>query len=197
MISERDAYPLEADLQVNQFSEPGWKKDSMNVFLVDDSVIMRQRLKRLLFDVEGVQVTGEAGEVQEATDAILKQKPDVVLLDIHLFNGSGIEVLQTLKKTNPAPAVIILTGYPYPQYRQKCLDAGADFFFVKSTEFDQVVPALKQLIQRARDSVATPPTESHPSQSIFIKLEQKCQQIFIPAPLGNFPVLSCPHPRQD
>ena len=96
-------------------------------------------------------MVGESGQVQEATNAILEQKPDVVLLDIHLFNGNGIDVLQRLKKEKPAPAVIILTNYPYPQYRQKCLEAGADFFFVKSTEFDQVVPALKQLIQQASD----------------------------------------------
>ena len=131
----------------------------MRIFLVDDSAVFLQRLKRMLADVQEIQVIGEAGAVQEATDAIFKQKPDVVLLDIHLFNGSGIDVLQTLKKATPAPAVIILTNYPFPQYRQKCLDAGADFFFVKSTEFDQVVPALKQLIQRAHDSVAGPPTE--------------------------------------
>ena len=124
----------------------------MKVFLVDDSLIMRQRLRRLLTDVHEVQVIGEAGEVQEATDAILKQKPDVVLLDIHLFNGNGIDVLQRLKKEKPAPAVIILTNYPYPQYRQKCLEAGADFFFVKSTGFDQVVPAMKQLIQQTRNA---------------------------------------------
>ncbi len=124
----------------------------MKVFLVDDSLVIRQRLKRLLADVNEVQVIGESGEVQEATNAILEQKPDVVLLDIHLFNGNGIDVLQRLKRENPAPAVIILTNYPYPQYRQKCLEAGADFFFVKSTEFDQVVPALKQLIQQTRDA---------------------------------------------
>ncbi|CAG0985921.1 partial DNA-binding transcriptional activator DevR/DosR, partial [Anaerolineae bacterium] len=119
-----------------------------------------QRLKRLLADVQEIQVIGETGNAQEAPDAILKQKPDVVLLDIHLLNGSGIDVLQSLKKSMPTLAVIILTNYPYPQYRQKCLEAGADFFFVKSTQFDQVVPALKQLIQkRARDSVARPPTE--------------------------------------
>jgi len=131
----------------------------MKVFLVDDSLVIRQRLKRMLADVQGVQVTGEAGDAQEAMDAILEQKPDVVLLDIHLLNGSGMDILQTLKKATPAPAVIVLTNYPYPQYRQKCTEAGADFFFVKSTEFDQVVPALKQLIQRARNSVARPQTE--------------------------------------
>ncbi len=123
----------------------------MKVFLVDDSLVIRQRLKRLLAELEEVQVIGEAGEVQQATDAILEQKPDVVLLDIHLFNGNGIDVLERLKREKPAPAVVILTNYPYPQYRQKCMDAGADFFFVKSTEFDQVVPALKQLIQQTHD----------------------------------------------
>jgi DNA-binding NarL/FixJ family response regulator len=123
----------------------------MKVFLVDDSLVIRQRLKRMLAEVQEVQVVGEAGEVQEAKDGILERKPDVVLLDIHLFNGSGIDVLQSLKKNKPAPAVIVLTNYPYPQYRQKCLDAGADFFFVKSTEFDQVVPALRQLIRQTRD----------------------------------------------
>ena len=123
----------------------------MKVFLVDDSMVIRQRLKRLLAELEEVQVIGEAGQVQQATDAILEQKPDVVLLDIHLFNGNGIDVLRRLKKEKPAPAVIILTNYPYPQYRQECIEAGADFFFVKSTEFDQVVPALKQLIQQTRD----------------------------------------------
>lgn len=132
----------------------------MKVFLVDDSVVIRERLKRMLADVPEVQVIGEAGDaLASTTDAILKQNPDVVLLDIHLLDGNGIDVLQRLKSAKPAPAVIILTNYPYPQYRQKCLEAGADFFFVKSTEFDQVVPALKQLIQRAIDSTARPPME--------------------------------------
>ena len=159
MILERDFFTFQADRHAAHFGMLGWKGKSMKVFLVDDSLVFRQRLKRMLADVPEVQVIGEAGDAQEATDAILKQKPDVVLLDIHLLNGNGIDVLQSLKKATPAPVVIILTNYPYPQYRQKCLATGADFFFVKSTEFDQVVPALKQLIQRACNSVARPPTE--------------------------------------
>ena len=128
----------------------------MKVFLVDDSVVIRQRLKRMLADVEQLQVIGEAGDAQAATtDAILEQKPDVILLDIHLLDGSGIDVLERLKKANPTVVVIILTDYPFPQYRQKCMEAGADYFFVKSTQFDQVIPALRQLMERSSDS--TPP----------------------------------------
>ncbi|MCL4394459.1 MAG: response regulator transcription factor [Chloroflexi bacterium] len=127
----------------------------MKLFLVDDSPVIRQRLKRMLADMDQVQVIGEAGDAQTATtDAILLQKPDAVLLDIHLVDGSGIDVLQRLKKADPTLAVIILTDYPYPQYRQKCTEAGADFFFVKSTEFDQVIPALQVLAGRPRSPAA-------------------------------------------
>jgi DNA-binding NarL/FixJ family response regulator len=129
----------------------------MKVFLVEDSKVMRERLKRMLVDVPEIQVIGEAGGAQEATDGIREQKPDVVLLDIHLLDGNGIEVLQAAKKANPAPAVIVLTNYPYPQYRHKCLECGADFFFVKSTEFDKIVPALNQLLARARKTAEHPP----------------------------------------
>ncbi len=120
----------------------------MKVFVVDDSAVIRGRLKRLLAEVPHVQVVGEAGDAQIALAAILEQKPDVVLLDIHLLNGNGIDVLQRLKQEQLAPAVIILTDYPYPEYRQLCLDAGADFFLLKSTEFEQIVPALRQLSQQ-------------------------------------------------
>ena len=120
----------------------------MKVFVVDDSVVIRERLKRLVAEVPDVQVVGEAGDAQIAVAAILAQKPDVVLLDIHILNGNGIDVLQRLKQERVAPAVIILTDYPFPEYRQLCLKAGADFFFVKSTEFEQLVPALQKLSQQ-------------------------------------------------
>ena len=61
--------------------------------------------------------------------------------------GSGIDVLREIKQNNQTPLVIVLTNYPYPQYRRKCMDAGADFFFDKSTEFDKVTEVLKQLKQ--------------------------------------------------
>lgn len=116
--------------------------------MVEDSAVIRERLKRLLAEIPEVQVVGETGDAQVALAAILEQRPDVVLLDIHILNGNGIDVLQRLKQERVAPAVIILTDYPYPEYRQVCLDAGADFFLVKSTEFEQIVPALQQLKQQ-------------------------------------------------
>ncbi len=120
----------------------------MKVFVVEESAVIRQRLKRLLAEVPQLQVVGEAGDAHVALAAILEQRPDVVLLDIQIFNGKGIDVLQRLKQERVAPAVIILTDYPYPEYRQLCLAAGADFFLDRSTEFEQIVPALRQLSQQ-------------------------------------------------
>ena len=141
----------EAAQPVNHFAQTSSKAEAMNVFLVDDSVIIRERLKRMLAVMEEVKVIGESGDVQETMDAILKQKSDVVLLDIPFPNGSGLDMLQCLKKATPAPVVIILTNDTYPQYRRKCLEVGADFVIDKATEFDQVVPVLKQLIQQTND----------------------------------------------
>ena len=153
MISERDFLTFQPDRHTAHFNLLGLNKKNIKVFLVDDSLVIRERLRRMLADVEAVKVIGEAGDAQAALDAIRIQKPDVVLLDIHLLNGNGIDVLQSLKKSMPTLAVIILTNYPYPQYRHKCLEAGADFFFVKSTEFDQIVPALQELAKRAHNLI--------------------------------------------
>ena len=117
----------------------------MKVFIADDSVVLRERLVTMFADVPGMEIVGQAGEGLEATDAIRRLEPDVVILDIRMPGGNGIDALKSIKKETPAPAVIMLTAYPYPQYRKKCLEAGADYFFDKSTEFQKVTTTLKQL----------------------------------------------------
>jgi DNA-binding NarL/FixJ family response regulator len=124
----------------------------MRIFLVDDSVLIRERMRRMLQDIEGIEIAGETGDAREAIGTIPRARPDVILLDIHLLGGSGIDVLNALKRDGNAPVVIVLTNYAYPQYREKCLQAGADYFFVKSTEFDRVVPTLQQIRQQAASS---------------------------------------------
>jgi DNA-binding NarL/FixJ family response regulator len=117
----------------------------MRILVVDDSPIVRERLVALLAEVGGVEVVGQAQDVPEAIAAIRALRPDVVTLDIRMPGGNGIDVLREIKKERPAPVVIMLTNYPYPQYRKKCLDAGADYFLDKSTEFEQVAQILKRL----------------------------------------------------
>lgn len=119
----------------------------IKVFIADDSLIVREHLVTMLEELAGIKVVGQAENVAEAISAIRILQPDVVILDIRMPGGNGIDVLQTIKQDEVAPMVIILTNYPYPGYRQKCLQAGADFFLDKSTEFDQI-PELFERFKR-------------------------------------------------
>ena len=118
----------------------------MKVFIADESAVVRERLKEMLYEIPEIEIIGQAHDGLEATNLIKKLNPDVVILDIHMNGGGGIEVIKCIKKIEPVPLVIILTNYPYPQYRKKCMDLGADFFFDKSTEFEKVTEVLKKLI---------------------------------------------------
>jgi DNA-binding NarL/FixJ family response regulator len=120
----------------------------MKVFIADDSPILRERLKAMLSDLPEVEIAGQAHDTPEAIQSIKEMKPDVVILDIRMPGGSGIEVLQSIKKDRTDIKVIIFTNYPYPQYRKKCMELGADFFFAKSTPFEEVVNAINELNYR-------------------------------------------------
>ena len=118
----------------------------MKVFIADDSQIMRERLIDMLSDLPEIEIAGQAQDGVEATGLIKKLSPDVVILDIRMPNGSGIDVLREIKKNEHAPIVIMITNYPYPQYQKKCEAAGADYFFDKATEIGKVTEVLEQLI---------------------------------------------------
>ncbi len=103
----------------------------------------------MLADIEGIEVVGHAEDCLKALEGIDSSKPDVVILDIRMAGGNGIDVLKRVKNNTPAPVVIMFTNYPYPQYRKNCMGAGADYFFDKSTEFHKVAGILKKLTQNS------------------------------------------------
>jgi len=119
----------------------------MKVFIADDSEVVCERLTIMLSELPGIEITGQAKDVGESIESIRRLHPDVVILDIRMPGGSGIDVLEDIKKTNDAPVVIVLTNYPYPQYRKKCMALGAEYFFDKATEFEKVTEVLETLIQ--------------------------------------------------
>jgi DNA-binding NarL/FixJ family response regulator len=110
----------------------------MRVFLADDSEPVRERILAMLGEIPDVQVVGHAEDSIAARLLISALQPDVVILDINMPGGSGIEVLQDIKQMTPSPTVIMLTNYSQPQYRRRCMEAGADHFLDKSTEFEKI-----------------------------------------------------------
>jgi DNA-binding NarL/FixJ family response regulator len=117
----------------------------MRVFIADDSEILRVRLVKMLSEIEGVEIVGQAQESLEAIEFIQEFNPQIVILDIRIPPTNGIEVLEAIKKDDESPKVIMFTNYPYPQYREKCMGLGADYFFDKSTEFEKLVDTVKYL----------------------------------------------------
>ncbi len=116
-----------------------------NVFIVEDSAPIRERLIGLLRDIEGVTVVGEADTAKAAVEGILRTKPDSVVLDIQLSGGSGIEVLRRIRPLAPEVVFIVLTNHSNPQYRRLCMKAGASHFLDKTSEFAKVMEVIAGL----------------------------------------------------
>ncbi len=117
----------------------------MKLFIADDSDVLRNSLSQMISEIKGVDIVGEAADTPTTLEKVDKLKPDVVILDIRMPGVAGIIALETLKKKPRPPIVIVFTNYPYLQYRKRCLDAGADYFFYKATEFGMLIDLLKKL----------------------------------------------------
>lgn len=122
------------------------------IYIVDDSIGIRERLIELLSDMENIRVIGQADNAEAAVEAIFSLRPDTVILDIRLPGSSGLAVLAEVKKKIPETTVVVITNYDYPHYRRQSVNAGADYFFNKTREFEsllQVLTGVKQKIQAA------------------------------------------------
>jgi DNA-binding NarL/FixJ family response regulator len=112
---------------------------AISVFLADDSAPIRQRIAGLL---SSNVIVGEAATPQEAIDGILAARPDVVVLDVQLEGGQGLEVLRAVRAADPHIAFVMFSNNSQPAYRKRYLAAGAVRFLDKSTEFDQLAAAV-------------------------------------------------------
>jgi len=126
----------------------------MKVFLVDDSVIVLEKLAAVISAIDGAEIAGQALNEHDAIQSIVKLKPDVVILDIRLNGGgNGMNVLKRIKKEIPPPIVIMLTNYPYPQYRKKCEELGADYFLDKVAEIEKIPNLIEELAKDIPEKV--------------------------------------------
>ena len=110
----------------------------MEIFLVEDSSLVRERLTDALDAVPGASVVGEADRADTAIREILAIKPDVVLLDINLADGSGFDVLRAVCRQAPEIDFYMLSNFAADPYRELAERLGARGFFDKSREFERV-----------------------------------------------------------
>jgi two-component system response regulator DevR len=135
----------------------------LRVLIADDSPGVRHSLVALLEALDGMEIVGQAASVHEATAAVDELRPDVAILDIQMPGGSGLDVLAHIRRTQPATRVVIFTNYTYQQLRRRCREAGATFFFDKSTEIEAMIGALRELTRGAAgETESCPTTGGHP-----------------------------------
>ena len=111
---------------------------STTVYIVDDSAFIRQRLIAMLSTMHNVAVVGEAATEPAAIEGIVASRPDIVLLDLNLGVGNGMNVLNAVRRMLPDVSIVVLTNLAEPQYRRACMKAGARHFLDKSTQLDCV-----------------------------------------------------------
>jgi len=114
----------------------------VKVFIVEDAPQTRQELVELLAAAEGFEIVGQASSVREALTGIAAAAPEAVTLDISLLDGSGVEVLQQIRRRGWKLSVVVLTGNLYEALRVKCEQLGAVAVLDKIDGLAQVRAAL-------------------------------------------------------
>ena len=113
------------------------------IFLVDDHPRMRQGLVCLISQQKDLLCCGEAGTADEARAAVAELKPSLVILDLRLKRGDGLELIKSLKCLQPDLRILILTQYDAPLYAERALRAGALGYLIKDQAADEVLNAIR------------------------------------------------------
>lgn len=116
---------------------------------MEDSPILRDFVVEAIAENEKTTVVGYADTESDAIEGVMKFKPDVVIIDIKLRVGNGINVLRQIKKMKlfGSMVAIVLTNYAFDIYQKRCMALGADYFLDKSTQFEQLKQILGRLAQ--------------------------------------------------
>ena len=116
---------------------------TIRVLVVDDHAIVRQGIRQVLDDADGFAVVGEAGDGTAAMAAAALHLPDVVVLDVSLPGGTGLEVARRLKQALPATRILMLSVYDNTEYVLEAVRAGADGYLLKDSSPAELRDAIR------------------------------------------------------
>jgi DNA-binding NarL/FixJ family response regulator len=117
--------------------------DRVRILIVDDHLIVREGLRWLLGQEEQIEIAGEAATAEAALAAIPTLLPDVVLLDLHPPDRSGLEVLREVHERFPHTPVVVLTMLDQPEYVEEAVRAGAAGYLVKNAPQAELTRAVR------------------------------------------------------
>jgi DNA-binding NarL/FixJ family response regulator len=124
--------------------------DPVKVFLADPSNLVRGRVAAMLC-AAGMSIVGEAQTPLSAIEGILGSQPEVVVLDVHLTGGNGLQVLRTVRQVVPGIGFVVFSNEAGAAYRKRYLREGAKRFLDKTSEFDQLVHAVASAARHGKE----------------------------------------------
>ena len=122
----------------------------IRVLVVDDHAVVRAGLKLLLEQTDDLEPIGEAGSGREAVFEARRLKPDVILLDLVMPDGGGLDVLPTLVHENPGTRVVVLSMQDDPRYVRQAFDSGAMGYILKEAADTDVAMAIRTVAEGSR-----------------------------------------------
>ncbi len=130
-------------------------KSGLKVLLIDDTVLILQRLQSMLSELPEISAMELATSAEEALIIMENYKPDILVLDINMPGMGGIEMLRKLTIQHVSkPSIIMLTNNTFAGYRDECMRLGADYFLDKSRDFMQIPIIVQQLLQNKVMNIA-------------------------------------------
>jgi DNA-binding NarL/FixJ family response regulator len=129
----------------------------LRIQIVDDSPDVRERLRMMIESHEGMVVVAEADSPAMAFEQFTRERPDAIILDMRLKNGSGLDVIHAVRETAQPVRILVWTNYPHERYRTVTTIMGADYFFWKATEYDRLIATLCDLVQADEERPPRPP----------------------------------------
>jgi len=117
----------------------------VKALIIDDEIDICYLLSSILRKKN--VLTNYVNSLKDATQALLKQKPEIIFLDNHLPDGMGIDFIDQIKKTNPGAKVVMITAYDTTTDRSKAISEGVDFFIAKPFSRDTIYKTVDHLLQ--------------------------------------------------
>jgi len=124
----------------------------LRIFLVEDSMLLRDAVTEAITEPGHVEVIGYADSEKQAVEGVNRSMPDVVIVDIGLRDGNGLSLLRSISQMIwiRLPILIVLTNHASPEYAKASRVLGADYFFDKSTEFEDATVLIGALALRKK-----------------------------------------------
>jgi two-component system invasion response regulator UvrY len=117
----------------------------IKVLVADDHAVVRRGIRQILSETKDILVGGEAATLPEVRQKLHDERWDVVVLDVNMPGGSGIELIGEIRKQAPSTRTLVLTVYPEDQYAVRAIRAGAAGFLTKESAPDRLIEAVRKI----------------------------------------------------